>query len=209
MFNFCADVDLLSYEPNLFHDLPFTGQRRLLVEDGVIDGDALSSESEPFDVMNEGDVVLIQSEISDRGIWGVKSVEASGLIVLEHAPVGLKAASELTIECRTFEPQISMVHAELMSAIGIDVDDPDESLDESSVISLTLMKRLEVLGVLAKAYAGAISLVGQNDVVSMKAEKYQRAFHEALCGARVLIDVNGDGYADEWRSPGVARLMRT
>lgn len=208
MFNFSTDIDLLSYEPNLFHDLPFAGQRRMLVNDGVTDGNELSSESEPFGVLSEGDVVIVQSSVSDRGSWGVESVVSDGIILLEYAPVGLKQENELIVECRTFEPQANMVHAELMSAIGIDVDDPDETLDESSVISLTLMKRLEVLGVLAKAYAGAISLVGQNDIVVMKAERYQRAFGEALSGARVLVDVNGDGYADEWRSPGVARLVR-
>jgi len=100
------------------------------------------------------------------------------------------------------------VHGELMRAIGIDVDDPDETLGEASVISLGVMRRLETLGTLGRAYAAAVALVGDNRAINEKAARYRLRFASALNAAQVLVDTDGDGHADVWRTPGVARLTR-
>ena len=208
MANFSNDADLLAYEPNVFVDLPFAGQRPLRVTDAAVSGMTVTSATGGFNDLAAGDVAVVWSSESDKTTHAVASVSDDNTLTLATAPVGLAATSGLSFEVRTFEPQAAEVHDELLRALGIDTDDEEAELDESSVLSVGLMRRLEVLGTLAGVYMAAPALVGDNRTVDAKAERYGQRFVRAMGGARVLIDVDGDGRADVWRSPGVGNLQR-
>jgi hypothetical protein len=207
MANFSTDADLLAHEPNVFFDLPFAAQRRLRITDGSLAGLILSSNTGGLSILTDGDVLVLSTSPQESVTAVVASALDDQTVTLAGKPV-ISATSNLIVEARTFEPQITVVHEELMRAIGIDPDDSGELLDESTIVSVTLMRRLECLGTLSRAYAAAVSVTGDSAAISAKASAWRQRFQWALNSAQVLIDTDGDGEADVWRSPGIARLTR-
>lgn len=205
---FSTDADLLAYEPDVFIDLPFAAQRTLRIADGVIVGAQLTSGAGGFDALSPDDVVVLNAGSSDAVALPIESVESDTQLTLTFAPVGLPATSGLTVEARTLRPQAAVVYEELLRAVGVDPDDPAATIGGDDIVSVELMRRLEVLGTLAVAYAAAIAPCGDNEAVERKATDYRKRFERAIRGARILIDTDGDGEADVWRSPGVGQLVR-
>jgi len=203
MPNFITDADLLGYEPNVFNDLPFASQRKLHVTDAAVTGTTVTSATGGFIGLTAGDVAMIE-EVAHA----VASITDDNTLELAGAPVALSASVGLAMTVRTLEPQTALMHGELMRAVCIDVDDPDESLDETAIVSVGVMRRLEALGTLSRAYTAAVALVGDNRAITEKAAMYRQRFTQAMSGAQVLIDTDGDGRADTWRTPGVVRLTR-
>jgi hypothetical protein len=202
---FSTDADLLALEPGLFADLPLAGQRKLAVTDAALDGATITSASGGFAAVLPGDVALLQGVPHPVG-----SVAGDTELTLARTPSGLASFQGLKLEVRTFQPQAALLHDELLRAVGIDADDP-AGLGESAIVSVGLMRRLEALGTAARAYAAAVAPVARPDdldSIRRKAADYHQRFARALIEARVLIDLDGDGRADVWRSPGVARLVR-
>lgn len=206
MSNFSTDADLLPCEPNVFVDLPLTNQQTLKITDAALDGVTVTSATGGFTALVAGDVAVISSSDADGAAFAIASIDDDHTITLDRAPTHLAATTGLTLAVRTFEPQRQQVHEQLMRCVGIDPD--GDELDESAIVSTGLMRRLEVLGTLWRAYNAAHALVGDNTAVEAKAAQYARHFNRALAGAVVLIDTNGDGVADVQRTPGVGRLAR-
>lgn len=200
MPNFSTDADLLAYEPNVFHELPFVSQTKLRVTDAAISGRDVTSTTGGFTTLSPGDVAVIGD-----GAFAIATIVSNTVLTLATTPVGVSGP---TLTVRTFAPQAAAVHADLMRAIGIDAADPDNELDGSAVLSLDLMGRLETLGTLTDAYTAAIPIAGERTGAAEKAERYRQLFKRRLNGATVLIDLNGDGQADVARYPGVGRLER-
>lgn len=205
---FSTDADLLAYEPDVFTDLPFAAQRTLRITDGEVSAAQLTSATGGFAALSPDDVLVLNAGAPDALAMSVESVESDTSLTFTMAPVGLALSSVLTVEGRTFRPQAAVVYEELLRAVGVDPDDPASEFDGDDIVSTELMRRLEVLGTLAGAYAAAISPCGENARVERKAVDYRKRFERAIRGARVLIDTDGDGEADLWRSPGVGRLVR-
>jgi hypothetical protein len=206
MPNFSTDADLLTCEPNVFVDLPLPSQQKLKVTDAALAGVTVTTATGGFAELAAGDVAVISSTEADAAAFAIASIDDDSTITLEHAPTHLSANTDLTLIVRTFEPQRQQVHEQLMRCVGIDPDGDD--LDESAIVSMGLMRRLEVLGTLWRAYSAAHTLTGDNITVEAKAAQYARHFNRALAGAVVLIDTNGDGVADVQRTPGAGRLVR-
>lgn len=202
MPTFSADSDLLALEPAIFADLPLAGQRLVQVSDAAISGSTLTSSTGGFSVLSPGHVALIQNTPLP-----IASIAGNTSLSLTRAPIGLSASSGLNLEVRTFAPQAELIYRELLHAVGVDPEDP-AGLDESAIVSLDLMRRLETLGVVSRAYQAAIAPVGDDPAIRRKAADYRDRFIRALGEARVLIDLDGDGRPDVWRTPGVARLIR-
>ena len=206
--NFSTDADLLVWEPRLFLDVPLEGQERLRVSDGEAVGNVITSVTGGFSALSPADVVVLRSSPADALCRAVASVADDHAVALAIEPYGLAATTGLTVSARTFGPQRSAVHEQLMEAIGLGSEDPSHGLDESAVVSVGLMRRLEVLGTLWRAYDAARSGGGSDEALAAHAGRYRTLFAEALGSARVLIDSDGDGRADLWRLPAAARLMR-
>lgn len=209
--NFSTDRDLLALEPNVFRDVPFVAQQRVAVNDGVLTGTTLSSAEADFAAaqVGAGNVVLIDRvayeviERVDEGTLTVSLLRAR----LSDAAIPGPEAIDLEVRVRTFAPQAALVHDSLLRLLGIDPDDAD-GLTEDAVVSLSVMARLEAVGTLERIYSGAAALGGDNEMLPIKAREYGRRFHLAASQATVLIDVDGDGHADERRHLGLIRLAR-
>ncbi|MFW6059378.1 MAG: hypothetical protein ACODAQ_04310, partial [Phycisphaeraceae bacterium] len=127
---------------------------------------------------------------------------------LNDDPIPGEEGTNLDVKVRTFAPQAALVHDALLRLLGIDPSDPDAPLDEDAVVSLSVMARLEALGTLERIYSGAAALTGDNEQLRIKAHEYGRQFHLAATQSSVLVDVDGDGHADERRRLGLVRMTR-
>ncbi|MEO1235563.1 MAG: hypothetical protein AAFX76_02115 [Planctomycetota bacterium] len=211
--NFSTDRDLLAFEPTLFHDVPWVGQRRVNADDAMMTDTTLSSPSSDFisGQVETGGVVLI-----DRRAFEVVSREDAQTLTVSllrsrliDAPIPGGDGGPYPITVRTFAPQAALVHDGLLRLLGVDADSgAPEALSEDAVVSLSVMARLEALGTLERVYSGAAALTGDNQGLLYKAGEYRRRFRHATSQASVLLDTNGDGHADERRRLGVVRLQR-
>ncbi len=152
---FSTDSDLLGYEPGVFVDLGFVGQRKLMVSDGVIDGCELSSTTGGFSDLSAGDVAVLEVTGGEKASYGVESVEDNNTLTLGRAPVGLGGSSGLSVEVITLEPQRELVHEELLTAL---TDDEDEQIEAGDVLSVDVVNQLEALGTLWLGYVGAVGM---------------------------------------------------
>lgn len=210
--NFSTDRDLLAMEPSLFTDVPLMGQQRLSVTDGVITGTTLTSATADFQAaqVEAGSVLLVNQialEVLQRS--SAQSITVSLLRAsLGDLPIPPAAGTSLTVTARTFSPQAAIVHDTLLRLTGIEPEDALSPVSEESIVSLSVMARLESLGVLEMVYSAAAAIVGENKNLLEKAEHYRQAFTQALRRATVLIDADGDGFADVRRSLSVLTLQR-
>ncbi|MAE62299.1 MAG: hypothetical protein CMJ49_13200 [Planctomycetaceae bacterium] len=208
MTAFINDADLLIVEPRVFEDLPFAAQQTLRVDDAALAGVTITSVAGGFNTLVIGDVIVLRTTEADAATFAIAGITDDNTLTVENEPTHLTASVGLTMIARTFTPQINIVHAQIMRAMGIDIDDPDEELDEASIVSVSVMQQIETLGTLAQVYAAAVAPVGDNETIMQKADAYARQFTAAMRGARVLIDIDGDGQADVWRTAGQGRLVR-
>lgn len=210
--NFSTDRDLLVHEPTVFTDAPFVAQQRLQVNDGALSGTQLTSADADFEAaqVEPGSVVLIDRTPHEV----VQRVDEQTLTVsllrtrLSDEPIPGADGTDLNVRVRTFAPQAAMIHDALLKLLGIDPSDPHAPLTEDAVVSLSVMARLEALGTLERIYSGAVALAGDNTELHAKAQSYGRQFHLAARQSTVLVDVDGDGHADERRHFGLMRLQR-
>lgn len=208
MTTFSNDADLLAIEPNVFVDLPMIGQQRLAVADAAVSGTTVSTVTGGATAIASGSVVTLRQSPAIAASYAVASVDDDNTLTLAGAPSRFDGVTGLSMTSHTFLPQALAVHDDLLGAVGIDVDDPDQPYDASAIVSTGLMKRLEVLGTLSRAYRAATQLDGGNEQVEASADGYERRFARAVGAARVLIDTDGDGRADTWRCPAVRQLVR-
>jgi hypothetical protein len=208
MGNFSTDADLLGYEPNVFAELPFASQRKLKVTDAALSGVNITSATGGFSMLAAKQVAVLEASAAESQSHAIASITGNTALMLATRPVGLSVSTGITLSVRTLCPQATLVHEELLRAMGIDPDDPDAEVNESAIVSVELMRRLEALGTLSRAYTAAVALVGDNSGVHAKATEYTARFRRALAGAQVLIDLDGDGRPDAWRTPGTAQLLR-
>lgn len=201
MPNFSNDSDLLAHEPTVFHELPFTGQTRLRITDAAVSDQTVTSVTGGFSGLSPGEVAIIGD-----GAFVITGIVNDNTLTLAVPPIGV-GSSTLTV--RTLAPQATLVHDELLRALGIDVDNPDGETNESMIVSVSLMNQFEVLGTLSRAYAGAASIGGDSRRIVEKADRYRRRFQSGLLGAAILLDVNADGRPDTVRHPGVGQLIRS
>ena len=210
--NFSTDRDLLLYEPTLFNDLPWVSQQRLSVSNGEVAGTTLVSPQADFEAaqVDTGSVLLVNKtpvEVLARIDTMTLTVSLPRTRTTDAAiPPG--DVSSAAVVARTYAPQAELVCASLLRLLGLDADDPGQSLDADAVVSLSLMARLEVMGTLERVFSSAAALTGDNDVLLFKAAEYRRRLLEAAARCPVQIDVTGDGLPDEKRYLGVGRLTR-
>ena len=210
--NFSTDRDLLVYEPTVFTDAPFVAQQRLHVTDAALSGTQLTSADADFNLaqIEAGSVVLV-----GRTPYEVlQCVNAQTLSVsllrtrLSDDPIPGPEGTSLDLKARTFAPQAALIHDALLRLLGIDPSDPYTPMTEDAVVSLSVMARLEALGTLERVYSGAAALSGDNEQLRIKARHYARQFQLAAAQSTVLVDVDGDGHADERRHLGLVRMKR-
>ena len=215
--NFSTDRDLLAHEPSVFLEAASAAQQRLSVTDAALSGTTLTSASADFIAagVDAGGVVLVSDqahEVVSRTDGQTLTVSLPRARLSDDAIAGVGGSSLVAI-VRTFAPQAALVHDGLLRLLAIDPEGDGDSgggLTEDAIVSLSLMGRLEALGTLERVYSSAGMLLngGWRDTLLLKAERYRARFREALSRAKVLIDADGDGYADRAVYPGQVQWVR-
>lgn len=210
--NFSTDVDLVRLEPNVFGEVVMMSQQRLRVTDGAMSGTTMTSAGANFVAagVDAGSVVLVGGvayEVVSRTDANTLVVSLPRVSDEDPAVVGLSGTG-LEVVHRTFALQAAIVRGLLLRLAGIDEDGPEGGLTGESVVSGGVMSRLEAMGTLELVYWAAAAVVGENEGVRAKAERWRKAFNETLRGATVWIDRDGDGVGDERLSLGTVRLSR-
>ena len=218
--NFSTDRDLLVLEPHVFVDVPMMSQQRLSVTDASLSGTTLTTATGDFAAaqVDAGCVLLFTD--NDTAVEVVSRTDANTVEVslpradpntapIPPAPGSFpNGTTGLKVVARTFELQAATVHSLLLRLAGIDTDNPDEPLTADSIVSRSVMAHLEALGTLELTYAAAATITGDNDEVRAKADRYRKRFNDALREACVLLDLNGDGFADQQRRFGLIHMNR-
>lgn len=208
MANFSNDSNLLAYEPRLFIDVPLRGQELLRITDGLLVGSTLTSITGGLSALTLNHVATVSSSPADAASFAIASITDDNTLQLSGLHLGLSASESLTLSVRTFEPQVSLVHSEILASLGIDAHDPILPLSDSAVVSTELIGRIESLGTLWRIFEAGQGVSDRAEAFKAKAEEYRKRYIGALASARVLIDTDGDGVADCWRSPAVGQLTR-
>lgn len=213
---FATDRDLLVYEPRLFLEVAWLGQR-LLRATGPI---------------SSGGATLLGQNLAEAGV-GVGSVASFGEASYEVISLPTSNRMELSrvraatgdpqvppvdvastlIEVVTFRPQMGVVHGQILRMLGLEPEDPGASaLTESAVVNPGALTRLESLGTLhlvfsaAAASSASVSVGGSWAV--QRSVMYRERFAAERARVSVLIDTTGDGEPDATRRPGVGHLVR-
>ena len=212
---FSLDRDLLAVEPGVFSDVPFAGQQLVEAADGVASETSLTSSASDFvaSQTDTGSVVLIAGvphEVIERVDSNTLTVSLLRADDSQAAIAGTQG-SELDVKVRSFKNQANVIYGQLLQMLGIDVDaadNLDSKVTADSIVSLSVMKQLEVLGILECVYIGAMGISGDNKELAGKAEMYRKRFSQAMRQATVLLDLDGDGQADAQRQFGVGQMVR-
>ncbi len=153
---FAKDRDLYVLEPGLHKDVAWVGQRRISTIGSLV-GTALTITNGSFvdAQVSAGHVVIF-----DGMALEVVSVEGAtqAAVSLMRGDVsggavpGVNASNRVAI-VYDYSPQRAMVHRQVMTMLGFDVD--ADGFDESVVTNPDALVRLEALGTLHLIYAGA------------------------------------------------------
>ncbi len=207
---FASDRDLLILEPGLYRDVKWNGQR-LLSGVGDLDGTTLTLLTGSFTEsgIDAGHVVLIDSVPME--VVSVQSSTSATVSIMrgdtDSVAVGGKDVAAAVVEVFTFEPQISIVHRQVLSMVGIDVDDPD-GLGESAVTNPGALVVLEALGALHLIYASAGAPGRGGEAYLERAKVFQQRFSMQRGHVTAMIDLDGDGIAETRRHPNSFLLSR-
>lgn len=214
---FALDRDLLMYEPRLFLDAVWVGQR-LFAGTGVVSGGVLSSAGATFTAIGIEAGHVVNYKDASYEVAQVLTGTQLGLSVPRASaqdPVILAPDSASTgVAIYTFRHQRLIVHEQILRMIGIEPDlvaEPGVALvTESSIVNPGALRRLEALGSLHLVFAAASASggVGEGSVYSEKAAIYRERFAAERERVSVLIDTDGDGRADATRRATVMHLVR-
>lgn len=212
---FATDKDLLTFEPALFRDIGWIGQR-LVAGQGSASGTALTMTSQDvgFDAaaVGTGNVVLINGasyEVVDRVSASVLTISRlRGSADDPLLSVGSVSGAEVSVP--TFGPQIAMVHRHVLRMIGIEPDLglQEGQVGESAIVNPSALTNLETLGSLHLVYSGASSAMGPEAPLAKKAEFYRLRFCDERQRTVAMIDLDGDGEPDAMRRFNVFQLTR-
>lgn len=202
---FARDRDLIVFEPTLFRDVAWAGQR-LVVSDGVsISGTTLSAPGVDFEAagVEAGHVALVD----DLPLEVVDQLSATELMVsrlrdrVDSPPVSPAPVSDAKLVVATFRPQIEATHELLMRSAGLAPSDP-------MVVNGRDVARVEALGALHTILSAAAPATQDGAPMWDKARLYGDRFRAEWARTAIKIDLDDDGEADALRRIGAARFRR-
>ncbi|HZW10553.1 MAG TPA: hypothetical protein VFF69_11680 [Phycisphaerales bacterium] len=212
---FATDRHLLILEPNLVRDVAWIGQR-LVKGAGDIADTTLTMTSqdigfdlvgaEPGQVVVAGGVAYEIVQVLDADQLTISRIRAEpDGPILPPSP-----ASGVAVELPTFQPQLAMVHAQVLRMLGID---PDEiampgAITEASITNGESLALFEALGALHLIFTAAAALSGPGSPAAYKANLYRERFIAERSRAIARIDTDGDGLPDATRRPSLILTVR-
>jgi hypothetical protein len=216
---YCTDIDLLYYEPNIFRDAAFASQL-LMAGTGNLAGTAFTIASGSFVAEHVAAQHVLTLEGAVAGCYPVVSVDSATQLTVSvmheglfpesgggvASPVG--TATGVAFAVRSFWPQREVVSALLNRAAGIGPEAVSDEMAAAEVLNAGALRRACALGTLQMIYSALAAAAADPSNLSVRAEMYERMYRRALSGARVEIDVDGDGVGDVTRVLSVVELKR-
>ena len=213
---FATDRDLLVYEPRLFLDVGWLGQRLVRVTAAVASGLAVATGTD-FGALgvrvgsvasyNDASYEVVQVlGVGQIGLSRLRGEPTDAVIPTPNTPAA-------TLDVVSFRPQLGVMHVQILRMLGIEPEDPREgALTESAILNPGSVTRLECLGTLHLIFAAASAAAAPGSIggsgYAQRALMYRERFAAERGRVSVLIDVDGDGEPEATRRPGVGHLMR-
>ncbi|MBN2210477.1 MAG: hypothetical protein JW709_03695 [Sedimentisphaerales bacterium] len=201
---FSTDVDVLKREPEMFGDLTLSSQQLVTGSDGVLTGSMFTSASAAF---TDSGVAAGHVLRLDAGCCEIVSVDGPTQLTVsvvranEDAPViPPPGGNGLAYSISTFDPQAEFVADLIMRYFHIAANE--------TVLNADDLRGASVYGVLAAVFTAKALPDDAAEVYLQKAALYRRLFEQARAAARVLVDTDGGGEANEKRQGGSVRLQR-
>ncbi len=210
---FALDRDLMVLEPDLLRDVGWSGQTLItgtagvsgttltitaslsLTDAGVDAGHVVSVAGVPLEVI----------EVLTSTTATVSKMRPSS----EDDPIAVETLSGGELIVPTFLPQIGIVHRQVLRAVGIEPDDPDDdALTEDDITNPNGLRLLEALGALHLVFASAAALAPGGSPLAERAEMYRQRFADERQRAAARIDLDGDGLPDATRRLNTIVLTR-
>ncbi len=209
---FADDRDLLVFEPNLPRDVAWAGQR-LVAGAASVSGSTMTVTTSDVALdaagVTTGHVALLNGipiEVIERLSSTTATVSRLRASPLDPVfPLGTLAASPMSVV--TFRPQLSLVHARVLSLLGASGDEGAE-FEEGQILNAGALRVMTALGALQLIYSAAAALGDPSSAASVRAEVYRRLFNAERERVRVAFDTNGDGLVDVTRAMGEVALRR-
>ena len=201
---FARDVDLLRYEPEVFAQVRWAGQRIGRVGTGSLVDTELRTDVLDQGVADAGYVVLV-----DGVAYEIKSITFGGYAVQRIRQIDGGQAdpsgtiTDARVEGYSFRPQIQAAHRQLMRLIGVEPEDaPRVVANTDPVLELECLSALHII------FAGAAAMSADLGGLERKAEAYRTRLRRARERAVVPLDLDGDGVAEVRRRFAVMHLAR-
>ena len=214
---FASDRDLLMYEPRLFLDTVWVGQRQVSTTGIVVSG-LLVSSGATFVTSGIGVGHVVTYKDAAYEVAQVLSETQLGLSIprasVDDPIIIAPDSASTTVRIYTFRHQLLIVHEQILRMIGIEPDveagEGETLVTEASIVNPGALRRLEALGALHLIYAAAsvAGPLGEGSVYADKAAMYRERYAAERERVNVLIDTDGDGRADAARRPTVMHLLR-
>lgn len=211
---FCTDIDLLHWEPSIFRDAAFVSQTLLIADNATLSGTTLTL---------PGGLVGDEAELASAavayiggaidGCFPIVSVDSATQLTVSVLYDGLVAdpsvparpgaeQTGLPVTLRTFWPQRRVVSELLLQLLGV------APTNGQAVKNPESLRRPCVLGTLQMIYSALSATSAEASAHAVRADLYERLYRRALRGARVELDLNGDGQADCRRNLAAVSLVR-
>ncbi len=216
MSSFCQDRNLLSMEPIIFIASGFPSQKIAIGSDGALSGTTFTSASSDFSSASvaAGMVLCTYTSIPAEGsAFEIVSVDSATTLTVsvlradtDATPVAPPAGTNLLFYVRTFQPQIATVSATLSEKLrqmtevaGIAAADFADS---------NQLQIATAYGVLASVFVARAENAAASDANWIKAEHYRREYQKLQLQLRLVVDLDGDGRAEQTRTLGNVALRR-
>lgn len=209
------DRDLLAFEPLLFLQIAWAGQRLVSGTGSIVGTTLLLTE---YDVapdeagVGPGYVVSVDGvpcEILDLAFEGALTISrlraSTGDPPIPPAPVADKPVTIVTLR-----PQIEIVQAQVLRMLGIDptATPAPGAVTAASITNPHALRRVVALGALHLAFAAAAALSPPDDPLRARVESYRARYAEERRRASAAIDTDGDGLPDATRRLNVLKFIR-
>lgn len=213
---FITDRDLLAYEPNLFRDVAWLGQRLDAGVGGLTAGVLTAFASNFVSLgVTTGHVVVVGGvtlEVLARTSATTLTVSRIRASVDDAAIVPPDAAS-IEYSIWTLRPQIALAHAQIIGMLGLEAARAAAApgqvyVDESRITNPRDLARLEALMTLHTAYSALAALRTRDDPAAARAQMYQDRVRCERARAVAYLDTDFDGRADVARRLNVVVMSR-
>lgn len=213
---FINDRDLLVAEPNLFRDVVWVGQRLCRGTASTLNTTLTMTAPDTDFVaasVTTGHVVVVDGAAYEV----IERIDGSVLTVSRlrpdagDPPIPVPPIEDKPAWVVTFAPQIAVIHRQILRMLEVEPSaspsNPSAPL-ESSITNPQDLAAMEIFGTLYLVMSAAAATSGPQSPLGIRAAFYRSLFSQERARAAALLDLDGDGVAENVRRLNVAFLRR-